>query len=30
MLIDTHCHIDMLNYQESYLLDKEKSVDITL
>lgn len=30
MLIDTHCHIDMLNSPESYLLDKEKSGDITL
>lgn len=30
MIIDTHCHIDMLPSPESYLLEKEQSGDITL
>lgn len=30
MIIDTHCHIDMLLSPESYLMEKEKSEDITL
>ncbi|MCD8289831.1 MAG: TatD family hydrolase [Prevotella sp.] len=30
MIIDTHCHIDMLPSPESYLLEKEQSEDITI
>ncbi len=30
MIIDTHCHIDMLSSPESYLMEKERSGDITL
>lgn len=30
MIVDTHCHVDMLDSPESYLLEKEKSGDITL
>ena len=30
MIIDTHCHIDMLPSPESYLMEKERSGDITL
>lgn len=30
MIIDTHCHIDMLSSPESYLMEKEQCGDITL
>lgn len=30
MIIDTHCHIDMLESPEFYLIEKENSGDITL
>lgn len=30
MIIDAHCHIDMLSSPESYLMEKERSGDITL
>ena len=30
MIIDTHCHIDMLDCPEAYLAEKELSQDITL
>lgn len=30
MIIDTHCHIDMLPNPESYLMEKEQSGDITI
>lgn len=30
MIIDTHCHIDMLSSPETYLIEKERSGDLTL
>lgn len=30
MIIDTHCHIDMLDYPEKYLQDSEKNENITI
>ena len=30
MIIDTHCHIDMLDSPEYYLAEKEKTGDFTL
>lgn len=30
MIIDTHCHVDMLNSPDLYLAEKEKDGDFTL